>query len=92
MMKISTKRQIAIPKKIMETLDLKPGDEVEFELEKGKVRLVPTKTIKIPRDQAWFWTPEWQAREKEADRDLKEGDFKDFKDLDSLLKDLHGHH
>ena len=48
-MRISSKRQIAIPKKIMETMDLKPGDEVEFEVEKGMLRLVPTKTIKIPR-------------------------------------------
>jgi hypothetical protein len=24
-------------------------------------------------DQAWFWTPEWQAKEREADRDIAEG-------------------
>ena len=89
-MRISSKRQIAIPKKIMETLGLKPGDEVEFEVEKGTVRLVPTKTIKIPRDQAWFWTPEWQAMEREADQDLLKDDCKDFTSLEALLKDLHG--
>jgi hypothetical protein len=74
----------------METLVLKPGDEVEFEVEKGTVRLVPTKTIKIPRDQEWFWTPEWQAMEREADQDILTGDYKDFDNLDALLKDLHG--
>jgi len=89
-MRISSKRQIAIPKKIMETLDLKPGDEVEFDVKKGAVRLVPTKTIKIPRDQAWFWTPEWQAMEREADQDLLNDDYKDFTNLEALLKDLHG--
>ncbi len=89
-MRISSKRQIAIPKKIMETMDLKPGDEVEFEVEKGMLRLVPTKTIKIPRDQAWFWTPEWQAMEREADQDLLNDDYKDFTNLGALLKDLHG--
>src|SRR2546425_391236 len=25
--------------------------------------------------QAWFWTPEWQAREREADEDLAAGRF-----------------
>jgi AbrB family looped-hinge helix DNA binding protein len=33
-MRISSKRQIALPKKVMEALDLRPGDEVEFEVEK----------------------------------------------------------
>jgi len=44
----------------MEALALKPGDEVELEVEGKKARLVPIKTIKVPRDQAWFWMPEWQ--------------------------------
>jgi hypothetical protein len=25
------------------------------------------------RDQAWFWTPQWQEREAEADADLAAG-------------------
>jgi hypothetical protein len=24
-------------------------------------------------DQAWFWTPEWQAGEREADRNIRAG-------------------
>ena len=89
-MKISSKRQISIPKSIMEALVLKPGDEVEFEIKNRKVHLVPVKTVKIPRDQAWFWTEEWQEKEKEADRDLEKGRFKEFDGLDDLLRDLHG--
>jgi antitoxin PrlF len=27
----------------------------------------------IPDDQAWFWTPEWQAKEREADADIAAG-------------------
>jgi hypothetical protein len=27
----------------------------------------------IEPEQAWFWTPEWQAREREADADLAAG-------------------
>lgn len=30
-------------------------------------------------DQAWFWTPEWQAKEREADADLAAGRVKTFK-------------
>jgi AbrB family looped-hinge helix DNA binding protein len=89
-MKISSKRQISIPKKIMEALDLQPGDEVEFEVKNRKIHLVPIKTVKVPRDQAWFWTKEWQEMEREADDDLKNGKFKEFDGLADLLKDLHG--
>jgi AbrB family looped-hinge helix DNA binding protein len=89
-MKISKKRQISIPKQVMEALGLHPGDEVEFEIEGSTARLVPIKTIKVPRDQAWFWTPEWQVKEQKADQDLSSGDYRDFKNLEDLLKDLHG--
>jgi len=89
-MKISTKRQISIPKSVMTALKLQPGDEVEFEMKGKKAVLVPIKTIKVPRDQAWFWTPEWQAKEKEADQDLASGRFREFRKLEDLLKDLNG--
>lgn len=88
-MKISSKRQVSIPKKIMEALNLQPGDEVEFEVEGNTARMIPFKTIKIPRDQAWFWTPEWQEMEKEADHELATGQYRDFDKLEELLKDLH---
>ena len=88
-MKISIKRQVSIPKRIMEALDLKPGDEVEFQVEGDKARIVPITTIKIPRDQTWFWTPEWQEKEKEADLELASGQYEDFDSMEDLLKDLH---
>lgn len=31
-----------------------------------------------PDDQAWFWTPSWQAGENEADRDIAEGRISDL--------------
>ncbi len=89
-MKISSKRQISVPKKIMEALGLKPGDEVEFEIEGNAARLIPVQTIKVPREQAWFWTAEWQAKEMEVEQDLADGRFADFNNLQELLKDLHG--
>jgi AbrB family looped-hinge helix DNA binding protein len=88
-MKISTKRQVAIPKKVLEALRLRPGDEIDFVIEGNTAKIVPIKTIKIPRDQAWFWTPEWQEKERKADEDIKEGRYKDFEDVEDILKDSH---
>jgi AbrB family looped-hinge helix DNA binding protein len=89
-MKISSKRQISVPKNVMEALGLQPGDEVEFEIEGNTARLIPIKTIKVPRDQAWFWTPEWQAKEREAEQDLSSGRYREFDTITDLLKNLHG--
>jgi antitoxin MazE len=88
-MKISSKRQVAIPKDVMEALKLEPGDEVEFQVKGETAVLVPIKTIKVPRDQAWFWTSDWQKKEDEAEKDLTSGRFRDFDSLDDLMKDLH---
>ena len=87
-MKISSKRQVSIPKHIMDALKLSPGDEIDFEIRNNTAFLIPIKTIKIPRDQAWYWTSEWQEKEKEADQDISTGDYKDFDNLADLLEDL----
>ncbi len=91
-MKISSKRQISIPKAVMEALGLHTGDEVEFEVEEDKAHLIPVRTIKVPRDQAWFWTPDWQGKEKQTERDVSAGRYRDFGKLEDLLKDLHYKH
>lgn len=39
-------------------------------------------------DQAWYWTPEWQAVEAEADAELASGQFDDFPSMDDLIADL----
>jgi hypothetical protein len=28
--------------------------------------------LAIPADQAWYWTPEWQAKERQADDDISQ--------------------
>ena len=91
-MRISSKRQIAIPSHIMAALNLKPGDEIDIKIENGNAYLLPVATIKVPRDQAWFWTKEWQAKEREANADIADGKFRDFESLDALMKDLQSDH
>ena len=76
----------------MTALNLKPGDEIDIQIEDGIASLLPVSTIKIPREQAWFWTKEWQEKERQADEDIASGNFRDFENLDALLKDLHSEH
>jgi hypothetical protein len=39
-------------------------------------------------DQAYFWTKEWQAGEREADNDIAAGRVKTFDAMDDLIADL----
>jgi predicted transcriptional regulator len=39
-------------------------------------------------DQAYFWTPEWQAGEREADEDIAAGRVETFDSMDDLIADL----
>jgi hypothetical protein len=43
----------------------------------------------IPKDQAWFWTDEWQAGEREVDEALARGEYKTFNSVEEMLADLH---
>ena len=47
------------------------------------------KPKKVPRDQAWFWSEEWQQGEREADKALARGEYKDFDKVEDLIADLH---
>jgi len=91
-MRISSKRQISIPKHVMTAMNLEPGDEIDIRVENGAAYLIPITTIKVPRDQAWFWTKEWQEKEREADADITEGNVRDFESIEALMKDLHDDH
>ena len=87
MIKIGPRHQITIPKTIFADLGLEVGDYVETVVEDGAIRLIPQKLV--PKDQAWFWTKEWQQGEAEADRDIADNKLsKPFKNADALLKHL----
>ena len=42
-------------------------------------------SLLLAAEQAYFWTPAWQAKERQADADLAEGRFKTFDMMDDML-------
>jgi AbrB family looped-hinge helix DNA binding protein len=68
---IRRKGIVTIPEAIREELDLHEGDHLVATVEDGRLILIPASVI--PDDQAWFWTPEWQAREAETDQEIADG-------------------
>lgn len=63
---------VTIPQDVRDKLDLTEGDQLIVTVEDDRIVLTPTSLI--PDDQAWFWTPEWQAKEFEADEAIARGE------------------
>ena len=62
---------MTLPDEIRKAARLEEGDLLDAEITADGILLRPQKVIDAT--QAWFWTPEWQAGEREADADRVAG-------------------
>ena len=84
---VGRKNQVTLPKEVMEHSHLAPGDPLDVVYEDDRIILRPQ--IHVPRDQAYFWTPEWQAGEREAEEDVAKGRVRGpFKSVEDFKKSL----
>jgi antitoxin MazE len=84
--RIKRKAQVTIPKKVMDQLGLDENDELDVYVENGRIVMEPM--IRIPKNQAWYWTEGWQKAERKADEDWAAGRYKEYDSVDDLLADL----
>ncbi len=80
------KNIMTIPREIADRLHLVEGDEFIVTEEEGRIVLTPA--LSIPADQAWFWTPPWQARIAEAEADRIAGNTTVYGSEDEFLASL----
>lgn len=79
---------VSLPAKLRRKLRLdEKGAQVEVvERADGVIELRPL--VAIPADEAWFWNPEWQAGEREADAERATRNGTRFKSSEELTKRL----
>lgn len=85
--KVTRNGQLTLPAVARHALGIEEGDYIEVSIDEDRLVLTPKKLI--DKSQAYFWTPEWQAGEREASRDIAEGRVFRFKSADDLIADLH---
>ncbi|MDI6711397.1 MAG: AbrB/MazE/SpoVT family DNA-binding domain-containing protein [Bacillota bacterium] len=73
---------------VKDHLRIAEGDILRVEIEDGRIILSPM--VLVPAEQAYFWSEEWQAAEKEAEYDIRNGRTRSFENVDDLLEDLDG--
>jgi AbrB family looped-hinge helix DNA binding protein len=84
--RLGAKRQVTLPPEAVSKMRLKEGDTFEMRVLDDRIELVPMALV--PRDQLWFWTPEWQDMEREADADLAAGRVRDYKSAKKAIAGL----
>ncbi|MFX4300662.1 AbrB/MazE/SpoVT family DNA-binding domain-containing protein [Alicyclobacillus tolerans] len=82
--KVTRNGQVTIPKSIRERLHLEEGDYVEMIYGQEGILLRPKKVKFFDPGQAYYWTEEWQERERQADEDIREGRVHKLDSLDEL--------
>ncbi len=68
-MKTNPQGRIRIPEKVLQALEIVPGDYVEVDVESGREILKPRKLADPSR--GWHWTEEWRKTESEVDKELE---------------------
>jgi len=71
LVKVKRHSQITIPNEIRRKFKIAEGDYLEIEERNDQLVLKPVKVVHP--DEAYFHTKEWQAGEREADKDILEG-------------------
>ena len=84
--KLGKNYQIALPKEVVKNLHLHVNDYLDIKVKENKIIMEPQ--IIIPKDQVYFYTPEWQKEEAEAREDIKKGRVTKTKDLKGLFRKL----
>ena len=83
---LRNRSQLTLPSEIVKKMKLQKGDILDVIVDDDKIIIKPV--LVIDRSQAWFWSKEWQAMEKEADDDIKFGRVQQAKHVKELRAKL----
>jgi len=83
---LKQKSQVTIPSALLKKLKLNIGDKLDIKEKDGKLIITPVTVV--PRDQEWYWSKEWQEKERKADEDLRAGKIHSADNIDDLIKQL----
>ncbi len=86
LIKVTRTGQVTLPASARRKLSVEEGDYMEVRVTQDSIILTP-KTL-IDKSQAYFWTPQWLASERETSADIAEGRVQAFDNIDDLVAGL----
>ena len=70
--KVGAHREVKLPDVVTRRLRIREGAKLEVLVSGDGIFLIPSK--RIPKEQRYFYTEEWQAKEREADESIARGE------------------
>ena len=84
--KVTRNGQVTLPALARRALHVEEGDYIEVRVTEECIVLTPKKLV--DKSQAYFWSPSWQAAEREASEDIAAGRVHSAQDVDDLIAQL----
>ena len=84
--KVTRNGQVTLPALARRALHVEEGDYIEVRVTDDSIVLTPKKLV--DKSQAYFWSPSWQAAEREASEDIAAGRVTVAEDVEDLLAKL----
>jgi AbrB family looped-hinge helix DNA binding protein len=85
--KVTRNGQMTLPAATRRALKIEEGDYIEVRVSGESIVLTPKRLV--DKSQAYYWTPGWQAAEREADEDIAAGRVHTFDNAEDLIANLH---
>ena len=70
--KVGAHREVQLPDVVTKRLRIRQGAKLEVLVSGDGIFLIPSK--RIPKEQRYFYTEEWQAKERKADESIARGE------------------
>jgi bifunctional DNA-binding transcriptional regulator/antitoxin component of YhaV-PrlF toxin-antitoxin module len=86
LIKVARNGQLTLPPALRRALGLRSGEYIRAKVVGHSLVLTPKKII--DKDQAYFWSEEWQAAEREAEADIAAGRVRQFDNVEDLIREL----
>jgi len=90
LVQVRKKYQITLPAAIRKAAGISEGDLLTAQVQDDRTILLRPRRL-VDADEAFFYTPEWQAAEREADEDIRLGQVYHFDNVEGAIGFLHNH-
>ena len=85
--RLRNKGQITVPHEVREALGAVEGDDLLFYTDE-QGRVIVSRAVVVPPEQAWFWSQRWQRMERQAQADVEGGRVETFDTVEEALASL----
>jgi len=86
--KVRKKYQITLPTAVREAAGVYEGDFLTAEVREDRTIVLRPGRL-VDADEAFYYTPEWQAAEREADEDIQAGRVSEPMSVEETIAELH---